>query len=346
MVIAWPDVTARGDEKWMAILKSLGVVKNLNFKVGHAAIILIRRADGAMAYYDFGRYITPRGYGRARSAGSDPRLSLRTRATFAADGNISNIPAIVEEMHQIESATHGGGRMFFSIAAGISHDRAVAFADELVNRGPVKYGAIAKGNNSCSRFVAQTLLAGMPQKHAARKHLMFPESGKPSPMSNVVNAVSDRMVLCYHRGAITTKYMSRLQSLRFQVDLLLHNLSSSKARSLPCDRKLGSIAEPARPDHLPSSAQWLGGIGEGAWFVLGKCAETDTYHVVKYASHGHEEYRVNCAAAQSVDLRTPYRFTYHFHHQRYTILQGQQKIALKALPVRAETTVTNKKRTA
>jgi len=39
--IAWPDQTARGDELWMAALKKLGVVKNLNFKVGHAAIVLI-----------------------------------------------------------------------------------------------------------------------------------------------------------------------------------------------------------------------------------------------------------------------------------------------------------------
>src|SRR5690606_4507427 len=108
LVIAWPDVTARGDEKWMAVLKRLGVVKNLNFKVGHAAIILVESKSGTMAYYDFGRYITPRGYGRARSANSDPRLSLSTKATISGNGSISNIHTVLEELHQLEPATHGG----------------------------------------------------------------------------------------------------------------------------------------------------------------------------------------------------------------------------------------------
>lgn len=59
--IAWPDQTARGDERWMSLLKRIGIVKNLNFRVGHAAIVLIERNTGQLRYFDFGRYITPRG---------------------------------------------------------------------------------------------------------------------------------------------------------------------------------------------------------------------------------------------------------------------------------------------
>src|SRR5690606_14774666 len=114
LVMAWPDQTARGDERWMAILKQLGIVKNLNFKVGHAAIVLIHRQSGLLAYFDFGRYITPRGYGRARSAASDPRLVLNTRARFDDNNHIDNLKAILDELHQIEDATHGSGRLFFA----------------------------------------------------------------------------------------------------------------------------------------------------------------------------------------------------------------------------------------
>src|SRR5690554_2419032 len=90
--IAWPDQTARGDEKWMRLLKRIGVVKNLNFRVGHAAIVLISRTDGQARYFDFGRYIAPRGYGRARSASSDPRLRLDTRARFdRRTGQLANL---------------------------------------------------------------------------------------------------------------------------------------------------------------------------------------------------------------------------------------------------------------
>jgi len=333
MVIAWPDVTARGDEMWMAVLKKLGVVKNLNFKVGHAAIILIERSSGKMDYFDFGRYIAPRGYGRARSAVSDPRLSLSTRAAVAQDGSISNLQTVLEELHQLESATHGGGRMYFSIAHAINYAGAGAFAARLVGQGPVPYGAIAKGNNSCSRFVAQVLLAGMDADHPAKTHLLFPESLKPSPMSNVVNAVADREIYCYHNHILKKLKITRWQSLRFQTALLSHNLSARKARLLPCDRRAGSMAEPPRPTHLPRTAQWLGGIGEGAWFCLEKSTVGETYQVVKYASHGGEEYRVVCKAGSKVDLHAPYCFTYHLQHQHYVVMQGQEKIALKAVPL-------------
>src|SRR5690606_41788738 len=83
---AWPDKTAYGDEKWMRWLKRFGIVKNLNFKVGHAAILLIDRQSGEVAYFDFGRYVAPRGYGRARSKVFDPRLELYTLAKFSDSG--------------------------------------------------------------------------------------------------------------------------------------------------------------------------------------------------------------------------------------------------------------------
>jgi hypothetical protein len=96
--IAWPDQTARGDELWMAALKKLGVVKNLNFKVGHAAIVLIERKTGHLRYFDFGRYITPRGFGRARSSQFDPRLELTTVAEFSDSGELLNFEEILLEL--------------------------------------------------------------------------------------------------------------------------------------------------------------------------------------------------------------------------------------------------------
>jgi len=61
LILAWPDATIRGDEAWMMFFKKIGLVKNLNFKVGHTGIILIERATGELHFYDFGRYIAPPG---------------------------------------------------------------------------------------------------------------------------------------------------------------------------------------------------------------------------------------------------------------------------------------------
>ncbi len=331
MVIAWPDKTARGDEQWMALLKRTGIVKNLNFKVGHAAILLIHRESGQLCYYDFGRYITPRGYGRARSAEFDPRLRLSVRAQIDENDQITNLHAILEELHQIEDATHGGGRLFFSIASGICHAKSGSFAQKIVNQGPIKYGALANGNNSCSRFVAQVLLAGLVAKHPAITSLLLPESLKPSPMSNVVNAVPARTIHCYQDGLLHHLRMTRWQSLRFQMELLLHNISPTKARALPCDRQLGYIEEPERPSSVPHSAQWLGGIGEGAWYFLEGGVEQDMLMVVRYAHDGKEDYRVACTASQPVAPNTPHKFTYDCHLQRHTIVQHGVEITLETI---------------
>ncbi len=329
LVIAWPDQTARGDEWWMAFLKQIGIVKNLNFKVGHAAIVLGHRKSGALAYYDFGRYVTPRGYGRARSAASDPRLALNVHARFDPEGQISNLPAIMAELRDMEYATHGGGRLFFSVATGLSFSASTHFAQHVVDRGPVKYGAIARANNSCSRFVAQVLLAGLPTGHPARLRIRVPESIKPSPMSNVVNASPDRFIHCYHEGSLQSLRMDRWQSLRFQLDLLFHNLSTSKAKALPCDRVPGNLVEPHRPSCVPTSAQWLGGIGEGAWYLLARDTETDALEIVKYASDGREDYRMHYAATGDIDPNLPHQFTYHCHFLRHVIVQNGENIVLE-----------------
>lgn len=329
LVIAWPDQTARGDEQWMAVLKRVGIVKNLNFKVGHAAIVLVNHRNGLLNYYDFGRYITPRGCGRARSAASDPRLALATRAQIDAHGTLQNLQEILTELHQKENATHGGGRLFFSIANSLSYGKAARFAEHLVNQGPIPYGAVAKGNNSCSRFVAQVLLAGWATGNPAKRRVKFPESLKPSPMSNVVNASPDKVVYCYHRGNLTSKRMTRWQSLHFQIDLLLHNVSAAKAKELPCDRHPGNTAEPTRPASIPASAQWLGGIGEGAWYVLEQDTETGTFLVVKYGIDGRIDYQVRCQPHDGIDLSRPYRFTFDCHYQRHVVIQHEQSFLLE-----------------
>src|SRR5690606_37212384 len=138
IVIAWPDTTARGDDRWYSVLKNIGLVKNLNFKVGHAAIVLIDKDTGILYYYDFGRYIAPRGMGRARSCDTDPKLLLTTRAHIK-DGNIQNLEEILLEMDVKKEATHGKGPMYFSITDHIDFRKSKKEADKWVLIGSTPY---------------------------------------------------------------------------------------------------------------------------------------------------------------------------------------------------------------
>lgn len=322
MVIAWPEIPTRGDERWMAFLKRIGIVKNLHFKVGHAAIVLINTQRRHLHYYDFGRYVTPRGYGRARSAQSDPRLALDTRAVLDDNGQISNLQSILEEMHRKRGATHGAGIMYFSIADGISFARASAFAEELVQNGPIKYGAIAGDCNSCSRYVAQVVLAGFRPGHPLRRPLRYPESFKASPMSNVVNAATQGRVYTFDGKTCTTSRLSRMQSFGYQARLIAESLSSSKAACFPPDHIPGQTLKPERPSRLPQQVQWLGGIGEGAWYHIELVNQQELhYRMSRYEADGTPIYSAIYRAdtAWAVDL--PYEITYNTEYRFATIVQ-------------------------
>lgn len=320
--ISWPDKTAFGDEKWMSILKQMGIVKNLHFKVGHAAILLIERTSGRILYFDFGRYLSPRGYGRARSALFDPRLEMVTKAQITQQNGIQNVLGILEELYEKEEATHGGGRTFFSICEKVSFSRCVAYAEKLVAEGPILYGALAKDNNSCSRFVAQVLTEGMDIDDRRRRKILYPECLKASPTSNVVNAAPNYEVFCYQHRLLKSQKMTRKDSLLFQFGLLKDNFTKKGSQDLACDQTPGMIEAPSRPTNVPEHAQWIGGIGEGAWLQLEQREDESVFVIYKYAASGRLEYRIQTTCIQSFDINLPYTFTPNFLYNSYPIIQN------------------------
>lgn len=340
IVIAWPEIPTRGDERWIKFFKHIGLVKNLHFKVGHAAIVLANHRTGGLAYYDFGRYVTPVGYGRARSAQSDPRLELATKARMAGTSQIANIRTVLDEMHAKRDATHGDGIMYFSIAEGISFERATAFAEGLVSGGPIKYGAIAGDCNNCSRFVAQVLLAGLPAKHPSRRRLLLPESFKPSPMSNVVNASPDRTVYTFAGNELSVSKMSRFKSFAYQAKLIGESLSKAKAASFPPSQIVGQVAQPQRAPSVPADAQWLGGIGEGAWYAV-QPVSADGRHclVSRHDVAGALHYTARYVSDSAWNPDAPFRVT-HDTEYRFITLEQQGTAVRLTLEV-AEGTASN-----
>lgn len=325
--IAWPEKTAYGDEFWMAFLKKCGIVKNLNFKVGHAAILLIEKKSGCVRYFDFGRYIAPRGYGRARSKDFDPRLEMNTRAVFGSAFAITNLKQILEELTGKEKATHGGGKLLFVVCQRINFKKAMAYAANLVEKGPILYGALATNNNSCSRYVAQILASGMRASDKRIRKIFYPECLKASPTSNVVNASDDGNIGCYQDQQLSWFRMERRASLRFQWRLIAENLYSKKAQLLDRDDCLGFITEPKRPSFLPAEAQWLGGIGEGVWLAIFK--QLEAYYIVCYGADAQIIYSIQTICADNFDIKLPYYFTMQFSGNFFIIRQNEKDYTFK-----------------
>lgn len=334
IILTWPDATIRGDEQWMMFFKKIGLVKNLNFKVGHTGIVIIKSSTGEMCFYDFGRYISPRGHGRARSQNSDPRLGIDLIADVH-QGEIDNLEAIVEYLEDMKPAMYGEGRLYFSIADQINFEKAKAFGDSWVERGTYPYGAVAKNNNNCSRFITRMLMHSS-QKYHYWHGVNLPETIKASPISNVVNVARDRMIYSFSLDEGLRHFrMNRWQSFWFLLQQLGDNVSPAKANFLPNDQIIGAMDFRSKPITIPRDATYLGGVGDGAWYSVVHHKE-NLFIIKRYTTCGELEYVVLGESSSPIQLNIPWKVIYDSHYMFTHIEQAGNKIRInhtKRLPV-------------
>lgn len=277
-----------------------------------------------MLFYDFGRYITPRGYGRARSKYSDPRLDILMKACIQK-GKINNLPEIITHFEDLKEAMYGEGILYFSVANNINFELAKAYGDDCVYQGTFPYGAVARNNNNCSRFITRMLMRAS-QKYTWRHSINLPETIKASPISNVVNAVSDRMVFSYSpEQGLKHFRMDRWQSFMFLVKKLGDNVWSKKACLLPEDLSIGCMSFGSKPITVPKEAHYLGGVGDGAWFCISP-AENNQLLIKRFTTKGQLEYVTLGEPIEPIDLNQKYEIAYDSHLLFTHIRQNGRKI--------------------
>ncbi len=328
IILTWPDATIRGDEAWMMFFKKIGLVKNLNFKVGHTGIVIIDHQNGEMLFYDFGRYITPRGFGRARSKYSDPLLEIKITAKIT-DNKIHNLEEIIKHFEYLKPFMYGEGKLFFSVVKGIDFHLAKQYGDDWVAKGTYPYGAVARNNNNCSRFITRMLLKSSSRFHFWHS-INLPETIKSSPISNLVNACSDRMIYSYvQEEGLRHFKMSRWQSLWFLVKQLGDNIRRKKADLLPTDQVIGAMKFNSKPITVPKNAMYLGGVGDGAWYTVTYNEENLLFTIKRFTSDGQLEYVFQGVALSSFDPKENWSITYDSHMLFTHIKQNGVKIKIE-----------------
>ncbi|HMR18890.1 MAG TPA: hypothetical protein PKA53_06300, partial [Sphingobacterium sp.] len=291
IILTWPDATIRGDEQWMMFFKKIGLVKNLNFKVGHTGVIIVDHQSGQMLFYDFGRYITPRGYGRARSKFSDPMLDISVMARIN-EGVIENLEEVISHLESLKPAMYGDGKLLFSIVRDIDFQKSKKYGDDCVAQGTYPYGAVARNNNNCSRFITRMLMRSSSAFHFWHG-INLPETIKSSPVSNLVNSSKDRMIYSYTpQDGIKQFKMNRWQSFLFLIKQLGDNVKRHKANLLPTDQVIGAVQYNSKPISIPKNAVYLGGVGDGAWYTAVYNEDNIQFTVKRFTSSGQLEYVV------------------------------------------------------
>ncbi|MCF6279336.1 MAG: hypothetical protein L3J14_03215 [Flavobacteriaceae bacterium] len=182
IVLAWPDTLVIKEGKWYdSILKSFGFLKNGFYKAGHAAILIINHETKSIEYFDFGRYQTPKKYGRVRDKITDPDVEIKIQAKVK-NGILMNIPEILMALQDIEH--HGEGKLIASVKKIKCFEKAYQKAKSIQKKEAIKYGPFNINGTNCSRFVAQVSLQS--DIGFLRKLLLkMPYTVTPTPLSNV-----------------------------------------------------------------------------------------------------------------------------------------------------------------
>ncbi|MNQ73237.1 hypothetical protein D3C85_879640 [compost metagenome] len=300
IAIAWPEFTGKQPGSWYdEPMRWVGHNKDFQYKVGHAALVLVNNSTGSCYHFDCGRYHAPFQHGRIRDVSTDANLTIHTKASFL-DNRITNIRDILTEIQENESA-FGMGRLYASYCP-VNFDAAQSKIKELQDKDAIPFGPFVINGINCCRFVRTGILAGIPAiKYSFRlRYLWFL---KPMPISNV-NCLSDKIII----PESTTSDRQKQNS---------HSHSPYTKENVK-----GTLPAPARPENIPPDSQWLSGEVAGGWFWMQPKGEN--YTINRYSSEGTPEcsgtFRLD--GNNFFDIKLPYSFSHLSHCSKVTITQN------------------------
>ena len=313
IVLAYPDTFVKPSDEWQCkLLPLLGLGTWKRIKAGHAAMVLIENKTGKANYYDFGRYVTPTGFGRVRSAKTDAELEIPFKAKLVGNGPLENLNQFLRWLEANPQKTHGAGRLVASVCEEISFKRAQNYILSLQNKGNVPYKAFVKNGSNCARFVTETILESTENIETI-KGLNHNKQFTPSAIGNVEYAASSDMFEVLN--GVIVKYTG---------NVLKENLSNYFER-----RKDEFVKENVLPS-LPENAQKVTGVGSNAWFVIEKENSLEkVYKIKRYNDLNELDYAGFFETEGEFDIDSDFQFTHNSHCNHCHITQDGQKIKFR-----------------
>ena len=143
IILSYPDTIVRPAywEPSSKIWPLIGIGGKHAVQAGHAALLLIKKEQSEINYFDFGRYITTYGNGRVRSKDTDPDVLISIEAKFD-DGKLINLKEILLWIENHPEKTHGDGRLVASMHDEINFNKANDYIHQLIAEKEIPYGAL------------------------------------------------------------------------------------------------------------------------------------------------------------------------------------------------------------
>lgn len=324
--LAWPDSLVNTSFKLMdPFFSILNLSQKGFYKVGHAAMV-VAQANGTLLYFDFGRYIAPNGKGRIRGANTDPEITLQNKAIWN-NNQLVNLEDILLELAQ-HPHTHGEGNLYAGIHYANQIPKALQYVYNQQQRDFISYGPYVPKGTNCSRFVAQTIAHISDLKQKIK--FLYPIYTTPSPLGNIFNSNGNILIEVNYpnlRQIPINSFNQKLKVLKNKVilksnDALLQNIDLSKRYQFNAPTLHHSIA---------TNAQWLGGMGAGAWFTVSPISNTHI-NVIRQQKNGFVDYE-SIFEIQNNESLTSSSFTieYGSNFEKTILLQENKRLYFKRI---------------
>lgn len=313
ITLAYPDtVVMISDEWYLPYLRFIGVGKKNYIRAGHAALVLIDKRTGILEYHDFGRYISPKSNGRVRGKDTDHELAFPLLAKIEGD-TIKNLDEILRFLSTNPQLTHGEGKLLASVCTEIHYEKARKYIDQLQERYFIRYAAFKKETTNCSRFVTEVLITAVTNKNIAKK-LIKSKWFTPSTVGNVLLSNTSKHVFEVSKDGKIEIFKGSKQS---------ENLRCFLDRLKTHEPNLTGNLKPKIIDGVHEKAQWLSGIGSGAWFELHDINHNREFRFRRISPYGNIDcdgiYKVS---SEGFDMNKAYEFIHYSNCQFFHINQN------------------------
>ena len=313
LTLAYPETVVMVSDEWfLKYLHYFGIGKKNYVRAGHAALVLIHKETGILEYFDFGRYISPLSTGRVRSKETDHELDFSIKPIIG-DGGIKNLEELLIFLSTHPKLTHGYGTMYASVCDEVDFENTKSFIAEMQQRHFIRYAAFIKEATNCARFVTDALIAGVTNP-SIKKKLIKSKWFTPSTLGNVVFADTKNKVYKLSEDGEISIFKSSVSTENKH--LFLDQLKDHQPNLV------GNL-QPKPNCEKHEKAQWLSGIGGGAWFELYGLNHDFEYRFRRVSPDGHIDvdgiYRI---LNKGFDIHSNYYFTHYsnckfFHVRQY-----------------------------
>jgi hypothetical protein len=280
VILSFPDTIVRPaySEFSSKIWPKIGIGTKHAIKAGHSALLLIKKNEPEIKYFDFGRYMTSYGNGRVRSFETDPEIYIPLKASFKND-TLTNLDDILLWLEKHPKKTHGEGRLIASVNDQINYSNAIKFIYNLIDKKEFPYGAFIKNGTNCARFVTDTIINSCTKKSIQLK-LKSSYLLTPSPIGSILNGKTIELVYNVKNQQIH-EYKNRS---------ILKEYNDAFFKKFNSELNLIGTEFPDIETFNLTNGTWLSGIGSGAWFRVEEKLDTLKYKISRYSVSGEKDF--------------------------------------------------------